>query len=199
MALLQHNMRELHKKVDLLMEVSLKTARDKLDEALVALDNENYRDAHEAFKSLGDKACEGFHLAPDITAKMLTTKMRILSHVMVKSFDGDQEAFIPFTYLTKIRQREIAMLMKDAVTKLLGSVDDNPRSNFGILRGRGAKKREQVVEKIKEVTPIVTSCCALKFHVLERSAAAGTDSCLSIHLIWSLLDVASDDNDKFRT
>ena len=55
LALIQHKLRELNKKLDLLLDCNKKTAKDKLSEALNALEHENFHDAFEEFKKAGDK------------------------------------------------------------------------------------------------------------------------------------------------
>ena len=61
LAFIQRKLREINKKIDLLLDVSRKAAKDKLAEALTSLEHENYADAFEAFKICHDKASEGFH------------------------------------------------------------------------------------------------------------------------------------------
>ena len=53
--MIQHKLRELNKKLDLLLDCNKKTAKDKLSEALNALEHENFHDAFEEFKKAGDK------------------------------------------------------------------------------------------------------------------------------------------------
>ena len=63
LAFIQRRLREISKKIDTILDVSLKTAKDKLKEALTSLEHENYTDAFEAFRMAADKATEGFHCA----------------------------------------------------------------------------------------------------------------------------------------
>ena len=53
--MIQHKLREINKKLDLLLDSNRKTAKDKLTEALNALEHSNFQDAFEEFKKAGDK------------------------------------------------------------------------------------------------------------------------------------------------
>ena len=53
--MIQHKLREINKKLDLLLDSNRKTAKDKLTEALNALEHQNYVDAFEEFKKASDK------------------------------------------------------------------------------------------------------------------------------------------------
>jgi len=55
LALIQHKLREINKKLDLLLDSNRKTAKDKLSEALNALEYGNFLDAFEEFKKASDK------------------------------------------------------------------------------------------------------------------------------------------------
>ena len=63
LAFIQRKLREITRKIDTLLDVSRKAAKDKLTEALTSLEFENYADAFEAFSKASDKATEGFHSA----------------------------------------------------------------------------------------------------------------------------------------
>jgi hypothetical protein len=60
--MIQHKLREINKKLDLLLDCSRKTAKDKLMEALTALENANFLDAYEEFK----KTCDKGQIKPQI-------------------------------------------------------------------------------------------------------------------------------------
>ena len=55
LAFIQRKLREISKKIDKLLDVSRKAAKDKLTEALTSLEHENYSDAYEAFTKAADK------------------------------------------------------------------------------------------------------------------------------------------------
>ena len=68
LAFIQRKLREISKKIDTLLDVSRKSAKDKLTEALTSLEHENYADAYEAFKKASDKSTDGFHTGKKLTA-----------------------------------------------------------------------------------------------------------------------------------
>ena len=56
LAIIQKKLRDISKKIDLLLDASRKSAKDKLAEALTSVENENYPDAYVAFEKAADKA-----------------------------------------------------------------------------------------------------------------------------------------------
>ena len=49
MAFIQRKLREISKKIDVILDLGRKSAKDKLTEGLTSLEHENYSDAYEAF------------------------------------------------------------------------------------------------------------------------------------------------------
>ena len=49
LAFIQRKLREISKKIDVILDLGRKSAKDKLTEGLTSLEHENYSDAYEAF------------------------------------------------------------------------------------------------------------------------------------------------------
>ncbi len=60
------------------------TAQDKLEEALVAFENGNYRDAYKDLEKVNDRATEAFNLAQDNHARLMATRLKLFAMLLGK-------------------------------------------------------------------------------------------------------------------
>lgn len=86
LAFIQRKLREINKKIDVVLDVGRKSAKDKLSEALTSLEHENYVDANEAFKAAQDKATDGFHTSQDNERRVSCAKIKLFCILMTKCF-----------------------------------------------------------------------------------------------------------------
>lgn len=60
------------------------TAQDKLEEAIIAFENGNYRDAYKELEKVNDRATEAFNLAQDNDSRVMATKLKLVALLLGK-------------------------------------------------------------------------------------------------------------------
>lgn len=125
LAFIQRKLREISQKIDLLLDVARKSAKDKMSEALTSLEHGNFPDAHDAFKVALDKATDGFHTSQDNESRVACTKIKLFCILMTKSFDKQTNHFLPFSHLSSKKKTEVGALMQSSIDALLDEMKAN--------------------------------------------------------------------------
>ena len=102
LAIIQKKLRDMSKKIDVLLDVGRKSAKDKLAEALTSLENENFPDAYVAFEKAADKATDGFHTSQDNESRVSCAKIKLFCVLMMKCYDKSKAHFLPFDKQTRM-------------------------------------------------------------------------------------------------
>ncbi len=153
LAFIQRKLREINKKIDVLLDVGRKSAKDKLSEALTSLEHENYDDAYEAFKEALNKATDGFHTAIDNESRVSCAKIKLFCILMIKCFDKSKNIFLPFNNLSRQKKTEVASLMRTSIDNLLDELraGKNKVDFMDVLMFKAGVKRKMFQIRLNEL------------------------------------------------
>merc|ERR1711973_1025726 len=130
LALIRRQLKELDKKLDLILEKDRKVALDKLSEAMISLENRNHEAARDNFQRALDKANEGFHQCRDNLTRLQCGKIRLFCLLMIKTYEPNylgcgSGMFLPFIHVSKQLKTEIAETMKYTVDDMLKEMEEH--------------------------------------------------------------------------
>ena len=153
LAFIQRKLREISKKIDVILDLGRKSAKDKLTEGLTSLEHENFADAYDAFCKGADKATDGFHTAQDNEGRVTCTKIKLFCLLMMKCYDKGQNCFLPFAKLSLNRKKEIGSLMKQTIDSLLEDMKTGKSSVelMDILMFKAGVKRKMLQIRLNEL------------------------------------------------
>ena len=87
LAFIQKKLDEINEKMDILLDVHLKSAKSFLKSAIIALKYQNYDDSYDEFKKVKDSATFAFNSAKGNDIKRIkSSNMKIFSIVMTKVY-----------------------------------------------------------------------------------------------------------------
>ena len=90
---------------------------------MISLKHHKYEHAYNDFKKVLDKATEAYSCAKNEDLKLiLSTKMKMFSHIATKSYNEDSKHFIPYESLPKEEKDWIADLVRAQIEELLKDV-----------------------------------------------------------------------------
>ena len=140
LAFIQKKLDEINEKIDTLMNVQHKSAKDILKRAINSLRHQNYEDAYDEFKKVLEKATDAYNSVKDNDIKRIEcTNIKTFSIVMTKSYNKELKYFVPYESLKIEKKEEIASLVKIEADQLLNDV-------------KNVKKRPNVTRYLKAVT-----------------------------------------------
>eukprot|EP00095_Tigriopus_kingsejongensis_P001783 snap_masked-scaffold225_size250570-processed-gene-1.5 protein:Tk01783 transcript:snap_masked-scaffold225_size250570-processed-gene-1.5-mRNA-1 annotation:"---NA---" len=93
-----------------------------LQERLTSIENENYEEAFNKFKSVEANATRGFNLSQSDENRLVCTRIKIFSQVMVLTFDHKERTFLPFEVCTQKKKREVGSAIQSSVDFMTDSL-----------------------------------------------------------------------------
>ena len=163
---IKHEIEQLNRKVDKILNEPLKTATKALKHAMNYLeDKDSYKNAFLEFEKVLENAGKGFEYVDDLETKMICKRLVIFSRFMCNTYNADENKFVPLQALPESKKKVIAGAMKIDVDDVLEEFEKTHISRRKRLLG----KREEEQQKYQDtVDGLLKLCLPVMWHYLPK-------------------------------
>ena len=144
LAMIKKTLKELQKKVDILMHADFKTAFKRYQNALSFMSNPKlHKKAFKEYKEVVNLAERAYSQVNDFDQKILCKKLALFGHLMTFMYDNEKgkKTFLPLEKLSEDVKGSIATYVRDEISV---SIEDYKMANSVLDKGWFSKKKKKL-------------------------------------------------------
>jgi len=130
LAVIKAELKKANQKLDKLLDAPKKNANTYINLAMTDIECGKYEDAYRNFIKLQDNSIDGFNKTEKDLSRIICTKFKILSIIMVSSWSAEKKIFRISDDLDKDSKRQMGISTKDAVEDLLNNLKEPGKTLF---------------------------------------------------------------------